>query len=84
MDSQIPFFCGDSVDCRTLGSLTAVQKAVENIEKMFVMVGVLENMKESFAVMECKMPKVYSKQKHNYIFNTIYAMSINPIRYRLK
>ena len=59
MDSQIPFFCGDSVDCRTLGSPTSVEQAVENIEKKFVMVGVLENIKESLAVMECKMPTFF-------------------------
>ena len=33
MDSIVPFFCGDSKDCRTLGSKTALAKAKNNIEK---------------------------------------------------
>ena len=59
MDSQIPFFCGDSVDCRTLGSVTAVKQAMKNIETRFVMVGVLEIIDESLTVMECKMPSFF-------------------------
>ena len=31
MDSQIPFFCGDSLECRTVGSGNALQMALENI-----------------------------------------------------
>ena len=71
MDSQIPFFCGDSVDCRTLGSPTSVQKAKENIEKHFVMVGVLEHIEESLAVMECKMPDYFKVVIHNIFGNLI-------------
>ena len=68
MDSQIPFFCGDSVDCRTLGSPTSVKKAIENIEKHFVMVRVLEHIHESLAVMESKMPQ-YFKVFIKYLFH---------------
>ena len=59
MDSQIPFFCGDSDDCRTLGSETALATAIENIEKNFVMVGVLEQLQESLTVLECKLPVLF-------------------------
>ena len=31
MDSQIPFFCGDSLECRTVGSMKALEIALENI-----------------------------------------------------
>ena len=33
MDSQIPFFCGDSLDCRTLGSKHALETAMRNIQE---------------------------------------------------
>ena len=32
MDSQIPFFCGDSVECRTLGSTAALARALDNLD----------------------------------------------------
>ena len=55
LDSQIPFFCGDSVTCRSLGrweatadtsiitgSREALALAMSNINKHFVVVGLLE------------------------------------------
>ena len=32
MDSQIPFFCGDSLECRTIGSSVALKGAIRNIQ----------------------------------------------------
>ena len=33
MDSQIPFFCGDSLECRTIGSSAALKGAIRNIQQ---------------------------------------------------
>ena len=33
MDSIIPFFCGDTVECRTLGSKEALRRAKINIKE---------------------------------------------------
>ena len=33
MDSVVPFFCGESEDCRTLGSQTALRRAETNIRE---------------------------------------------------
>ena len=60
MDSQVAFFCGDSEDCLTLGSDVALQKAMNNIEKHFITVGVLEYLEMSFIVMECLIPWYFS------------------------
>ena len=64
MDSQIPFFCGDSEDCRTLGSQTALEMALFNIEHKFVAVGVLELLPQSLAVLECKIPNYFKVCTH--------------------
>ena len=53
MDSQIPYFCGSDDDCLTFGHPKAAQKAIESIEKNFVVVGIMEEMNKSIAVMEC-------------------------------
>ena len=63
MDSQIPFFCGDSTHCRTLGSKQALNEAIENIEESFLVVGILEIFEESLEVLECKLPQ-YFKVSH--------------------
>jgi len=55
MDSQIPFFCGDSIDCRTIGSDEALKMAITNINTKFVTVGLLEEFDKSLIVMECKL-----------------------------
>ena len=59
MDSQIPFFCGDSEVCRTIGSRDALEQAKNNIVKNFVMVGILEDLDMTHAVMECLMPHLF-------------------------
>lgn len=56
MDSQIPYFCGDSLECRTLGSPVALEQAKRNIENSFIMVGTLDSLEKSHTVMECLMP----------------------------
>ena len=56
MDSQIPYFCGDSVECRTFGNPKAVEQAKKNIEEHFLVVGTLSSLAVSHLVMECLMP----------------------------
>ena len=56
MDSQIPYFCGDSQECRTFGNPTALELAKKNIEDIFLMVGSIDSLDKSHVVMECLMP----------------------------
>ena len=42
MDSQIPFFCGDSQECRTIGSSVALKDAIRNIQMKVGHLGVLD------------------------------------------
>ena len=56
MDSQIPYFCGDSLEYRTFRSPQALEQAKRNVEEKFVMVGTLDSLSKSHSVMECLMP----------------------------
>ena len=58
MDSQLPFLCGDSTVCRTMGHPEAVSRTLANIEAHYVVVGVLELLPETITVMECLMPDI--------------------------
>ena len=60
MDSQLPFLCGDSIVCRTMGHPEAVSRTIANIEAHYVVVGVLEMLEETITVMECLMPDIMS------------------------
>ena len=60
MDSQLPFLCGDSTVCRTMGHPEAVGTTIANIEAHYVVVGVLEMLEETITVMECLMPDIMS------------------------
>merc|ERR1712150_142645 len=58
-DSVLTYFCGDSEDCRTLGSRTALRTAKGNIKTKFIMVGALEKLEKSLEVLECKIPHYF-------------------------
>ena len=66
MDSQIPYFCGDSEECLILGSRKALEQAKRNIEANFVMVGILEDLSMTHAVLECLLPDQFQglSQQH--------------------
>ena len=40
MDSQIPYFCGDSEECRTLGSRAALQQVAQQRDETYLHVSV--------------------------------------------
>ena len=58
MDSQLPFLCGDTETCRTMGHPEAVQATIDNIETNYLVVGVLEMLEQTVTVLECLMPDV--------------------------
>ena len=60
LDSTLPFLCGDSEVCRTLGHPSAVQATINNIEQNYLVVGVLDMLEETVTVLECLMPDMMS------------------------
>merc|ERR1712223_1451596 len=46
------YFCGHDPECTELGNPAAVQKAKENVDRHFEVVGVLEHLQESLSVLE--------------------------------
>ena len=56
LDSTLPFLCGDSEVCRTMGHPQAVQATIQNIEQNYLVVGVLDMLEETVTVLECLMP----------------------------
>ena len=60
------YFCGHHPDCSKLGSRTALQIAKDIVEHNFAVVGVLELLNESLAVMEHKLPQFFSGLTEQY------------------
>ena len=58
LDSTLPFLCGDSEVCRTMGHPLAVQTTINNIDTNYLVVGVLDMLEETVVVLECLMPDV--------------------------
>ena len=54
------YFCGDSVECRTLGSEAALETAKRNIVSHYVTVGLLEMLDTSLLVLQCTLPRYFS------------------------
>ena len=60
------YFCGHHPDCSKLGSPTALQIAKSNVEDNFAVVGVLEHLNETLAVMEHRLPQFFSGLTEEY------------------
>ena len=52
-------FCGHNLDCAKFNSEEVLQRAKANVEKFFPVVGVLENLNQSLAVMEDRLPHIF-------------------------
>jgi dermatan/chondrotin sulfate uronyl 2-O-sulfotransferase UST len=52
-------FCGHDLGCSIFNSLEVMQRAKANVEKFYPVVGVLENLNKSLAVMEKLLPNVF-------------------------
>jgi len=56
-------FCGHAPECGALGSPLALQRAKYNVEHHFSVVGVLEHLEESAAVLEHQLPQFFTGMK---------------------
>ncbi|XP_037075920.1 heparan sulfate 2-O-sulfotransferase pipe-like [Pollicipes pollicipes] len=54
------FFCGMDEDCSAFNSEVAMQKAKRNVEKYYAVVGVLEEMNKTLAVLEHYIPRFFA------------------------
>jgi len=54
------FFCGMEEDCSAFNSEVAMQKAKQNVEKYYAVVGVLEEMNKTLAVLEAYIPRFFT------------------------
>ncbi|XP_071948825.1 uronyl 2-sulfotransferase-like [Antedon mediterranea] len=55
----IPFFCGHSPQCSLLNSSIPLDMAKANIKRSFVTVGLLEEIEDTFAVLEKAIPRLF-------------------------
>ena len=73
--TQVHYFCGHEYDCGRLNNRAALERAKNNIERYFKVVGILEDFELSLKVMETALPKFFngaakmysnsSKKSHN-------------------
>ncbi len=57
--SQVMAFCGHAPFCAEFNSAQALQRAKENVEKHYTVVGVLEHLNKSLEVFEFSLPEVF-------------------------
>ncbi|XP_053638215.2 heparan sulfate 2-O-sulfotransferase pipe [Cherax quadricarinatus] len=60
------FFCGQEKKCTGFNTEYALQKAKENVEKHYAVVGVLEDLNITLTVLEHYIPKFFRGAKHLY------------------
>ena len=60
------YFCGHHPECSKLGSRVALQIAKHNVDHNFAVVGLLEHLNETMAVLEDKLPQFFSGAKNYY------------------
>eukprot|EP00095_Tigriopus_kingsejongensis_P009155 maker-scaffold798_size95657-snap-gene-0.19 protein:Tk09155 transcript:maker-scaffold798_size95657-snap-gene-0.19-mRNA-1 annotation:"GK19630" len=64
--SQVMAFCGHDWFCTEFNSREALNRAKENVEKFYSVVGVLERMNDTLAVMEAELPAIFSGAQSTY------------------
>ena len=52
-------FCGQDSFCKSFNSDRVLQRAKENAERSFPVVGVIENLNETLQVLEHRLPNVF-------------------------
>ena len=63
---QVQFLCGSDDDCRVFASQKTTQRAKENIEKYYTVVGILEEITESLVVFERFIPQYFKNATDMY------------------
>lgn len=57
--SQMMAFCGHEPVCAMFNSEAVLQRAKENVEKFYVVVGVLEEVNKTLSVLEAELPEFF-------------------------
>merc|ERR1711915_685925 len=60
------YFCGHDEECTQLGNPLALQKAKHNVDKNFKVVGLLEHLDETMAVLENELPMFFKGVQNLY------------------
>ena len=79
MDSQITFFCGEDIECLFLGNPEALRIAKENIQKHFIVVGLLEDLDKTHTVMECLMPEKMHQLRREHRKKELHVHSVHKM-----
>jgi dermatan/chondrotin sulfate uronyl 2-O-sulfotransferase UST len=58
--SQMSSFCGQERVCLSFNSEECLRQAKENVERYYSVVGVVEDMNKTLAVMERELPDIFS------------------------
>ncbi|EEB17124.1 Uronyl 2-sulfotransferase, putative [Pediculus humanus corporis] len=82
-DLAIPYFCGQEPKCRILNDEWALRKAKENVENYFPVVGILEELNMTLAVLESKLP-MFFKGVQNVYFNELLEPHKNKNKWKPK
>ena len=61
---QIPFYCGQDARCKQLNNDWALAKAIEHVQKRYIVVGLVEEFDKSLAVFENSLPQFFNRAVH--------------------
>ncbi len=86
--SQMMFFCGNGIDCARFNSKSVLEKAKANVDQIYSVVGLLEDLESTFKALEGFVPKFFRDAKALFNENssnlTITHTNKNPFKKPLK
>merc|ERR1712001_587479 len=71
---QTMFFCGHKEDCTGFNTEIAMKKAMENVEKHYAVVGILEELNKTLTVLEHYVPRFFKGALNTY-WNEVHMFS---------
>ena len=86
--SQMMFFCGNTVDCAKFNSKKVLNIAKQNVEQIYSVVGILENLNLTLKAFEAYVPKFFKNaekifDRHNSNLSVTHTNK-NPLKKPLK
>ena len=66
VQTSLPYFCGTDIFCRNIDNKEAIDKAIQNIQNDFEVVGIIEKVEMTLRVLEHKLPRFFKGAREEY------------------
>lgn len=79
---QMVWFCGHDKECRPFNTQGALERSIHSVETQYSVVGLLEDMKTTIAVLEKYIPRFFAGASEIYFNDMVEFREINKNKFK--